>query len=278
MKDTIEIHCLKTKKNRDDALNFLTTEKCLNLYLFEGIVSKSSTNHCYAVYNHTTIHALLYSRQGTHIHMHIKKSVTSVYIQQIAFFLNKTFPSAVSLFGERDILLPFISGTLFTPRRIRDYNTMVLKKGDFRPHIFYGTKRLNVSNDAVSLSELQVQYEIEELGVNPHQINKNAVIKVLTMRMQRGEITALYDGSRPIAIAGVNARFLDTCQIGSVYVIPSYRRKGIGTSLISSHAANLLQNYRKIVLFVDINNQQAAHIYKKVGFHKAGTLLQAYLK
>jgi predicted GNAT family acetyltransferase len=126
------------------------------------------------------------------------------------------------------------------------------------------------------LVPLQIQYEIEEVGADYAQISRQKVKKVLEKKIQLGEITAIFNGREPVALAGVNARFGNTCQIGSVYVLPEYRGRGYGFSVISSHLERLFDRYTHIVLFVEENNNKAQHIYEKIGFQCSGRLLQAY--
>ena len=80
-----------------------------------------------------------------------------------------------------------------------------------------------------------------------------------------------------MAFAGVNARFKDVCQIGSVYVLPRYRGKGHGHFIVRSHIERLFKNYSRIVLFVGTENGRALRLYRNVGFNGTGELEQAFL-
>ena len=100
----------------------------------------------------------------------------------------------------------------------------------------------------------------------------------LSRHIARGEITVLYEERKPVAIAGVNARYRDVCQIGSVYVLPEKRRKGYGGNIVSAHVSRLLGVYKKVVLFVDTENRAACTLYKRLGFTEYGMLAQVELK
>jgi predicted GNAT family acetyltransferase len=60
-----------------------------------------------------------------------------------------------------------------------------------------------------------------------------------------------------------------------VFVLPEYRGRGYGRSVVSSHVSRLLGRYRRIVLFVHEENRAAIRIYERLGFSKAGVLVQA---
>ncbi|MCK4805035.1 MAG: GNAT family N-acetyltransferase, partial [Spirochaetes bacterium] len=72
--------------------------------------------------------------------------------------------------------------------------------------------------------------------------------------------------------------FESICQIGTVYVPPWYRGKGLGYSVVSSHLDRLFNKYNRIVLFVNRNNKRALHLYKNVGFRPVGELEQVFMR
>ena len=92
-----------------------------------------------------------------------------------------------------------------------------------------------------------------------------------------GNKPAIFEADRPIALAGVNAQFEKVCQIGSVYVVSGYRRKGYGYSVVLSHLERMFQRFDRVVLFVELDNQAASHLYKKIGFRPSGKLIQVFL-
>ena len=100
---------------------------------------------------------------------------------------------------------------------------------------------------------------------------------VLRNRIERGDVTALIDNGRPVAFAGVNARFKEVCQVGGVYVLPRYRGKGYGYSIVKAHIERLFKIYSRVVLFVSTNNSRAIRLYRNVGFYPKGELEQAFL-
>ena len=130
---------------------------------------------------------------------------------------------------------------------------------------------------ATGILPLLINYEVEELGADMGKINRSQVLVVLRARIKRGELTALVDRGKPVAFAGVNARFKETCQIGSVYVLPRYRGKGYGYFIVRSHIERLFKNYSRIVLFVSTENNRALRLYRNVGFDGTGELEQVFL-
>jgi RimJ/RimL family protein N-acetyltransferase len=63
--------------------------------------------------------------------------------------------------------------------------------------------------------------------------------------------------------------------IGNVYTRPDFRGRGLGTQVTGAVATHLLQRCELIVLNVDPANHAARHVYKQLGFHEAGSLIEA---
>jgi predicted GNAT family acetyltransferase len=131
---------------------------------------------------------------------------------------------------------------------------------------------------AETLASLQIQYEIEELGAARDAIDMGRTVAGLRARLDRGEVTLAFEGGLLVACAGVNARFENTCQIGSVYVIPPFRNRGYGYSVVSAHVGRMFERYDRLALFVGETNAAARRIYGKLGFLESGGLLFADLE
>jgi uncharacterized protein len=97
----------------------------------------------------------------------------------------------------------------------------------------------------------------------------------LMRRISRGEVTVLIRGGAPVACAGVNARFEGACQLGSIYVVPELRGKGLGSEVVSAHVERMFERYDRLVLFVGEKNSPARRVYEKLGFRTTGGLAHA---
>jgi RimJ/RimL family protein N-acetyltransferase len=86
-----------------------------------------------------------------------------------------------------------------------------------------------------------------------------------------------YHRSRLVAAAGTHiySSREGVGVIGNVYTRPDFRGRGFGTQVTGAVAAHLLQDCELIVLNVDPANQAARHVYKQLGFHEAGSLIEA---
>jgi len=187
-----------------------------------------------------------------------------------------------SFFGDKEGIVRFFNNSKIKPKKTRDFIFMELKKEEYgRDPFFNRSTSLECIKPppemATGILPLLINYEVEELGADMGKINRSKVLVVLRSRLERGEVTALVDRGKPVAFAGVNARFKDVCQIGSVYVLPRYRGKGYGYFIVKSHIERLFKNYSRIVLFVSTDNQIAIRLYRNVGFNGTGELEQAFL-
>jgi RimJ/RimL family protein N-acetyltransferase len=63
--------------------------------------------------------------------------------------------------------------------------------------------------------------------------------------------------------------------IGNVFTHPDFRSRGLATQVTGAVAAHLLQHCGLIVLNVDPANYSARHVYEQLGFHEAGSLIEA---
>lgn len=276
----LEINDIKSRMDVLQCIRFLKEEKSLNLYLFEGIEKKirHSGNFCLRVKQNMV--GVIHTKNGVYVHLFLLKSIGRHISNRIKQFLSFQFPHISIIFGEKENLDIFFRITGITIRKTREYFSMEMNKEEFSPLTHWtGCSGIEPAPDmSEALLPLQIQYEIEELGVKPSEISSTKVCSVLKRRLEQKEITALLYDNMPVAMAGVNARFEDVCQIGSVYVLPGYRSRGFGRSVLSAHVERLFQRYRRIVLFVDKKNEKALHIYRTIGFHTRGELEQANIK
>ncbi len=244
-----------------------------NLYLFEGISIPRRRSESVRLISGPETVGILHTRNGSHLHVFLRSGLSPRLYDKISRFVFRRFALASVFFGDSESIenLRAIPGITF--ERTREFLFMEVRKDWFTPVPCAGAVVPSVDK-ADQLSSLQIGYEIEELGASSAEISKKSTAAVLRLRIDRDEVTALYEGGTPVALASVNARFEDTCQIGSVYVLPDYRGKGYGKAIVSAHLSRLFDRYGRVVLFVKRSNTRAIHVYRALGFLARGGLLQ----
>lgn len=274
MKDNVEIYRVEGKMVVDACVKFLKNSGVTNLYLYEGIGLQHPRFLSYYILEGDEIRGVLHTKDGYGLHLFLVSDISAKALGKICSFIRSKFPDLRNVFCDDRSLSLFSVKYGEIPGRVRRFISMSLERVHFNPVCFYSCC-IPPPGDAMLLVPLQIDYEVEEVGSNRVEIDRKVVFRVLEKRLKRGEITAIYDMGVPVAMAGLNARFGNACQIGSVYVKPSYRGKGFGLSVVSGHVARLFNRYEHVFLFVDEKNSVAKHIYEKLGFRAAGFLVQA---
>jgi predicted GNAT family acetyltransferase len=75
-----------------------------------------------------------------------------------------------------------------------------------------------------------------------------------------------------VAIADLNARYCDLGQLGGVYTIPAFRKRGFSTRLICHliHDVKALHHLRKLIIFTGEKNLAARKVYESLGITPYG--------
>ena len=261
-------------------LGFLEQSACCNLYLYEGVCSGITRyqNHC--IMKDEDILGLVHTKTGSSVHLFFSLFLDDETVFRLLRAVLRRFGGARSLFGDRDCIRRLLPVKDISVRSFREYRFMETDAERFDPG---GHRRRTKASravvppksDAVILVPLQQAYEIEEMKISPSLLDPVKIQAALVRRISRGEITALYEEEKPVAIAGVNARYGDACQVGSVYVLPEKRGKGYGRELVSAHVSRLLGAYKKVALFVNTENRIACGLYGSLRFTERGMLAQA---
>jgi len=283
MKDNIKITELKNKKQEKKVLSLLEKIECKNLYLLEGIVSENpncknlliSTGNNIMAVAHLKLNRYLYiQRLGSSFNLNPKFETT----------IRAIFSDIKSIFGDKESVQYLKNLYLDEIEKELDYIFMELPNKRFNPLAFPAYSEISEENFRITpnsypgILRLLISYEIEELEIDPSKIKKEILLKIIELRIKRREMTVLSINDMPIGIAAINAKYNDTCQIGSVYLDKLYRGKGYGALLLSEHIKKLFKMYKRIVLFVKKNNEIAYNLYKKLGFVAKGELEQIIIK
>jgi len=264
---SIKINELKNSRKLSCAIRFLEQNGSINLYLYEAIAGGKRSNENYLIREAGTDVGLVHTKNGEYFHLFFLPEVREEMAVGFRTFLSLRHPGASVFFGEKQGIERFLRYARMGVRKTREYNYMELDKDHFVPACSYPCVRPPPEMAGVLLP-LQEAYEIEELGVSRAEIQRIRTKLALRRRLERGEITA----------TGVNARYGKSCQIGSIYVVPQYRGRGIGRSVISAHVERLFEQYERVVLFVNRRNEKAIRLYERLGFRKAGELVQVHVE
>jgi ribosomal protein S18 acetylase RimI-like enzyme len=264
------------RRGRARCLRFLEDSGARNLYLFEGIASCNPRHTNLVLVRSRRQVGAVHTRNGTHLHIFLRGGCSAPEAGEAAGLAVERFPLLESCFGDRPGVERFLDFCGRRVGRVRSFLHMELEKKSLA-----GPGRAEPAHAAVAgepsmaeaLAALQVRYEMEELGAS--RIDWGRTVAGVRARAARGEVTLVFEGETLVACAGVNARFRNTCQVGSVYVLPDYRGRGYGYSVVSAHLARMFARYDRVVLFVGETNPAARRLYGKLGFRETGGLLFA---
>lgn len=123
--------------------------------------------------------------------------------------------------------------------------------------------------DTDKLFELHKGYEMEEVLLDPDSFNPTASMMQLKRQLQEQIVFYGTIGKTPITKAGTNAIGWRYAQIGGVYTVPEYRRRGYAAQVVRSLMA-LLEKERRLhsCLFVKKRNRGATELYRALGFEE----------
>ncbi len=152
-----------------------------------------------------------------------------------------------------------------------DYNLMV-KKNDYMTPAFPGLSNLSIRkagpDDSAALLNLEIEYQKEEVMLDPSTIDNTQIYHNLRGILDRQTFYYVTKGVIPIAKAGTNAIGHEWNQIGGVYTDKDFRKRGLSTWLMDHLLVELERSGKKTVLFVKENNKAAEKVYVKLGFEK----------
>jgi predicted GNAT family acetyltransferase len=262
-------------------------------WLKEKIISQTHLQRELSIYinknkNHLvgadSIHeALLITEYGMICPIINKNSVSVPYrLQRLSNLIYKT-PYALSSIMGLEANVEIVEKLLIN-RIIKskvDYYLMVLDKSHFQNNSFDINNGITIRrakmSDAAALFDIQKQYELEEVCLNPYLFDDNACLQLLKNNLRKEIIFISLKNGIPFAKAGTNARGYNIYQIGGVFTHHEYRRQGIAYSLMLELLRYIFRLDKKACLFVKKNNKPALMLYKKLGFKIASNFRISYI-
>lgn len=98
---------------------------------------------------------------------------------------------------------------------------------------------------------------------------------IVTQKIARGEIIMLYDDAnvRPIGWLRFGYFWDELPFMNLVYIEETFRRRGLGTRLIGFWEEAMRRQDHACVLTSSLANEQAQHLYRRLGYQDCGALL-----
>jgi ribosomal-protein-alanine N-acetyltransferase len=91
-----------------------------------------------------------------------------------------------------------------------------------------------------------------------------------------GFVVACKDG--PVVGYVIAMRRGQEGSIQSIAVLPEFRGKGIGEALMRSAISHLAGRFKQAYLLVDVNNERAIRLYRKLSFSDTGKVIRGYYR
>lgn len=167
-------------------------------------------------------------------------------------------------------------------KQINNYLLLKMPLGIFSPAIMppppYTIVHCKDRAKAIdALMPLQEAYQKEEVLPKCRAFSPAASRLTIEKALHERRIAALIDMQGKItAMTAVNAIGINCVQIGGVYTVPEYRRKGFCRALVSSVTNAMINDRRQVVLYVRENNTAAMELYKGLGYRQFGRLCIVY--
>lgn len=121
-------------------------------------------------------------------------------------------------------------------------------------------------NDLNKLAPLELEYQKEEVILNPADLNRKATIENLRRKILNKSVYFHEVNKLPLTKASTSYRSLNYVLIGGVFTWKEKRNNGLSTELLKHLLNDQLKKGYKGALFVKADNNAAIHIYEKIGF------------
>jgi len=127
---------------------------------------------------------------------------------------------------------------------------------------------------------LQIGYEKEEVCVKGKSFPPYVSMMSLQKIVKDEIIYITMLDEKPIAKANTNAKGIDIYQLGGIYTLPEYRRRGLGRLTVLYLMQHIFKERKKkkVALFVNIRNLAAIAMYNSLKFKDVGRLMISYFR
>ena len=132
--------------------------------------------------------------------------------------------------------------------------------------------------DLQQLFPLHMEYEKEEVLIDPSRFNRRLSYRALQKSLSEQIVFYAVLGRRVVAKAGTNAVGLSYAQVGGVFTVPELRNRGIAAELMKVLVHELAAHEKSLCLFVKKSNPAAGSLYAKLGFRFGDDFRIAYFR
>ncbi len=132
--------------------------------------------------------------------------------------------------------------------------------------------------DVEALIPIQGRYELEEVLLPGHTLNRESVRRHLHGSIRDQIVIIAEKDGIPVAKAGTNARGRTYDQIGGVYTEPSLRSRGVARSLMARVIEHCRLDGKMTALFVKTDNRPAIALYRRLGYRVDGEFSILYFR
>ncbi|MDR2803755.1 MAG: GNAT family N-acetyltransferase [Treponema sp.] len=139
------------------------------------------------------------------------------------------------------------------------------------------TLRFPEMSDINGLLPLQAAYEKEEVLPAGAIFDIRSCFYNLDRIIRKEKVLIALHNGRIVAKINTNAKSYSRYQIGGVYVLPEYRKRGIASGLTAAFSRLLLAKKHGINLFVNHGNAAARKAYARCGFQELSDYKIVYL-
>ncbi|MBR0030770.1 MAG: GNAT family N-acetyltransferase [Treponema sp.] len=154
---------------------------------------------------------------------------------------------------------------------LNDFAPIVERKESFQIEI----ANMNFFDE---LKPVQKAYEEEEVLGESQEFNPAVSAFLLKKALSRNALFVALSGRKIVGKAALNAVGENYVQIGGVYTVPEFRKKGIAKSLVQKIISEKTSSGKKIVLFAKKKNLPAQKLYESCGFERFGEFRICYYR
>ncbi len=219
----------------------------------------------------TILEALMLTRSGLVLPiLYEKRSCTLDHNSRLKPFFHRYSRRLHSIMGLKSSVIKIENLFENDIRAKVDYflMTLDLKRTQLSPNLAPPSVEVRTADlaDADALYDIQRQYELEEVFLNPDHFDERRCRSLLRKSLKKQVIYLAEEKGVPIAKAGTNARGFLVDQIGGVFTLPSRRRERIGTLCMEALLKDIRQTKKMATLFVKQDNPAALALYHHLGF------------
>ena len=134
-----------------------------------------------------------------------------------------------------------------------------------QPHV-----RLLIAGDYAQWRPLRLRY-IQEENI-PNNLSEKQMHEQFVWKTDKKIAWGFFQEGTLVSIADLNAKALDLGQVGGVYTVPEFRRRGFSKAVLKHlmHDAKNIHSIRKLIIFTGVENIAARKVYEPLGGQAVG--------